>query len=481
MAKSKSSKPGGKIPPSHQLVIDFYKKCELKDGILASPTLYSQQKSGKILLWVIKLHSSNLTLNAVLNRESVPKAEFWSEYGQVDGKITISEKTIITEGKNIGRSNFTTPLTQALYDARGLYMKKIKSGSVEDKSNLISTDESLTLDRLCKISERENPSRVFASAYHSLSFNEEAKEYKNWKYINFPCTIQPKYDGTLMISVYHFCIKAHQVDPKFPGLDTYSRGRETVYGKNHPHIMIELYDILKKHIGLHLVGELWAPGFHLQDISGASRKQKSASEIMLNYNIFDCFKIDKPNLTFVERQKILKSIDFNTTTYLKLVPTEIVKNREELKIQYDKFIAEDLEGAIVRNQDSLYEFGLNKQKRSFTSMKLKPRFDDEYPVVGFTRGERGKEQRAIIWICAENDNGVTKRTGKILPLSERLTFNVTPNMPLEKRERIYTELEKNGELFCEKYYGKPYTISYSILSNENYLPQQGKGIRFRRG
>ena len=127
---------------------------------------------------------------------------------------------------------------------------------------------------------------------------------------------------------------------------------------------------------------------------------------------------------------------------------------------------DDYEGAIIRNSDSPYEVGVNKEKRSYQTLKLKPRFDAEFKVVDFKQGKKGKEKGAVIWICEAN--------GK--------EFSVTPNWPQEERYKWFKELQKTdkkGKTRFEKTWkGKMATISYATLSNDQ-LPQQPKFLRFR--
>jgi ATP-dependent DNA ligase len=251
--------------------------------------------------------------------------------------------------------------------------------------------------------------------------------------------------------------------------------------------------VLKKYPGLHLVGELWKKGFGLQDISGSSRRQLDSkikeAAIKLDFNIFDCFYLHEEQ-KFEDRQGILDDLFMdledhdkanNTESHVKMIETFTVKNKEQLLAKYEEFLADNLEGGVIRNLDSIYEAGIDKEKRSYTTLKIKPRPDAEWPVVGFKDGN-GKEAGAVIWVCAENDEGVTNRLNltqkdELPPISERKQFSVTPNMDYETRQKIFEKLT-NSKLFQEKIESQLLTINYSILSKD-YLPQQPKAIRFR--
>src|SRR5271170_2127832 len=283
-------------------VLEFSNLCTLKNGILVSPTLYSINKTGKYLLWTIfvgiantedenKLKKVNVMLEHYEDRRELQDHRagvYCTESGQEGGKITVSAKTVVFDGKNAGKANYTTPFTQAISDARSIYKNKIKKGYVEDKSILKPVDYIYTFEELAKVSERGNNSwRVFAMALHN---------YKKFSHkISFPATIQDKRDGTLFIAVHHPILPDKLLvdgNTKLKcKIDGYSRKRDTLDGQDH--VLIELYPIASKYPGLHFVGELWKEGYNLQDISGAARRKadsKLKSERIKSYfNIFDCF------------------------------------------------------------------------------------------------------------------------------------------------------------------------------------------------
>jgi hypothetical protein len=417
------------------------------------------------------------------DREELPDnaaGVYWTVSGQEGMKMTTSAKTIIFEGKYPGKKNYTTAFTQAVLEARSDFNKKIRKGYVRDKSVLKKPGETYTFEELTKVKERgEHPWRVFAMALH---------DYKKFNHkLTFPATIQDKRDGTLFLVVHHPLLpltrfwseNGKEIQLK---IDGYSRGRDAYEGQDH--ILIELYEVAKEYPGLHFVGELWKEGFGLQDVSGSARRKadsKRGERIKLNFNVFDCFYIEQPELGFMERQKILDEVfatdDAKKWKYVIRIPTQVVEDDKEVQKLYQSYLEKGLEGAVVRNTDALYEFGINREIRSYTTLKLKPREDDEWPVVGFTEG-KAKEAGAVIWIMAENESGVKERTGKLLPLDGRMTYTVTPNQETAVRQYIFDKLTKDPALFVSKVKGQLATISYSILSND-FLPQQPKFLHFR--
>ena len=115
------------------------------------PKLFSKlNNSNKIRFWDIYAFLLNNKEKIILTNDLTNLSNFnelkliypkvkmyiYTEYGQMNGKITITEPTIITEGKNIGRSNETSIFTQSLIHMRNLYLKKIKTGYSLKLSNI---------------------------------------------------------------------------------------------------------------------------------------------------------------------------------------------------------------------------------------------------------------------------------------------------------------------------------------------------------
>ena len=79
------------------------------------PTLYKRTSTGAVQQWTIAVANTTIT----------------TTYSQVGGAMQTTSNTI-TEGKNIGRSNATTPQQQAQLEAAAAHEKKRKSGYVAD-------------------------------------------------------------------------------------------------------------------------------------------------------------------------------------------------------------------------------------------------------------------------------------------------------------------------------------------------------------
>lgn len=456
-------------------IVDFAKLGKVEDKVLKMPMLYSRDKAGKFRLWQIV---AGLTAeevepdrddtdgawlesitwipvkNSFIERGELPDGAMGVYYtisGQEDGAVKITKPTYVKEGTNIGKKNYTTAFTGALRKVMTDYNHKIKKGSVTNKADVKMRNDKTTIEEL--IAEGDNKWRVFPMAFHSL------EKETNWKHIHFPAYIQPKYDGTRLIVVA-------VPEGKNIKIDNYSRGRETF---DVQHVTEILKEPLKDYPGVYIDGELWKKGFGLQDISGSSRQKvgKTGKQIELEFHVFDAFYLDK-QMGFDERTELLADIfrSINEAhpdqTTVVAVPTKIVKTKEEAIKIYEGFIKNNLEGAMIRNADSPYEYGLVKEERTYKSLKLKPREDAEYKISGYKEGA-GKNKGLVIWIC-DGPNG-------------KKQFSVSPNWTEEKRAEVFTALTKNPKLF-EKIRGQEATIQYSTISKDG-LPQQPKFLRFR--
>lgn len=478
------------IPANHQKVLEYRELVEYDDNILTFPTLYAKDKKGKSRVWTAFLTIEDSAGNTVAiedkfwDRQRLPdgyNVYTYVEYGMEGGKITTGARTLVKDGKNLIKKNFTTPFTQAMYNVIGDFEKHVKDGYTPNKSSLLGS--SATFDDLLARGG-DAPWRVFGMA---LGKADESK-------IEYPIYVQEKLDGTraMMVCDERF----HKERPGYCGdgigrteiiqfrVDMYSRGREPI--KSADHIIEEIWKTMKNYEDMYLDGEIWAPGYNRQDVSGRARRDKQAPE--MEFHIFDCFYIGN-EIPYHDRLDLLD--DFFSTLrddlghepkYIKRVETRLCKNRKEIDNMYKDVLSRGLEGLVLRPPNSPYEYGLNSEIRSNVTLKLKPREDAEWPVIAFASGERGKEVGAILFACAENDENVVKRMklgpdDVIPPLDQRLTFNVTPNWTYEYRYALYKHLSAHPEDF-DQIKNKFATIQYATLSKD-YLPQEPKMLRMR--
>ena len=477
-------------------------------------TLYSLNKAGKLLEWsvIVAVHDFNDEPVFIEPDDYINKTEYeegyagvlWTHKGHVDGVINDSDMTKITRGKNPGKQNFTTILTQALFEAKSLYENQVKKkGYTKNIEELEAMKKGITIEKLIESSSRgEKPWRLIAMALHAIVPNEA----KNWDKIKYPCKIQPKLDGIMMTLVYHPGLPVYLnlsastaysqyekfIETEYPNgltMDKFTRKKEDIQSNNH--ILLDYALVAKEYPGLYLVGELYNKDMKLQEISGICRRRDDEAEHdTLNFCVFDAYyydRSDEPYSVRYERIKNLytllqnkrKEFNINTEYGIRLIEAKNCPNKKSVLKWFDLFVSKKYEGAVVRNDDSVYEAGVIREIRVFHAMKLKNRYDKEWPVVDFKQGLKGKEVGAVIWICAQNDENQQEIThGLLPPLRDRDKFSVTPNLSYDERRAIFALLNSDQKFFKNHIYGKELTVNFSDFS-EKLLPAQPKALRFK--
>lgn len=311
------------------------------------PTLYKQATSGAIQQWAVSVSTNEIT----------------SIWGQVDGKLQATVD-VIKEGKNLGRSNATTPETQALAQAQQLFDAKLKEGYVEDFSLAQSTKNTLQ------------------AIEPMLAHPIEKKE----KYVSFPALAQPKLDGARCLAIM-----------KKGKVRLFSRSQKE--WTTMPHIVSEIEKLYGDKGDLILDGELYTD--KLSDdfnkiMSIIKRDDLHPDHKMVQYHLYD---VVGPG-TYLERTSILDKIE-QAGVYCKRVTTVKIASREALEAFQVKCVEDGYEGAIYRNPGGLYE-----HKRSTSLLKVKSFQDEEFEVLDTYEG-KGKLAGHIGGFVCKLPNGKT--------------------------------------------------------------------------
>jgi ATP-dependent DNA ligase len=240
---------------------------------------------------------------------------------------------------------------------------------------------------------------------------------------------------------------------------------------------LKVLKLLYSPANLFVDGELYLHGKSLNWISGQVRKE--GDEGTLEYWIYDCFFpaaiASGYQMTSKHRQEYLdmlfKSVNLK---YVKRVINYKVKKLSDIHKYRDEFLAEGYEGAIVRKDWTGYTYG-NNNYHSSNLVKVKPIYDAEFKVVGFTQGTKGKDVGALIWICEVDPEHVIDPADK--------TFNVVPkDMTYEERYKIFEllNLKSGPENNFNKYVnGKYLTVEFPERSKKTGKPSQAKALNFR--
>ena len=209
--------------------------------------LFKRTSAGKVQIWEIRVEpnddgSGTLIIN----------------HGLVDGKKQESSETI-TEGKNVGKKNETTPYQQAVAEARSRWNKQ------RDRRHYGLTVEESEAKRAAA------PMLAQEYSKHGSKVDWEGRVYA-----------QPKFDG-------HRCLISRTAE----GAMMFSRGGELI--ESCPHIAEDVAAAMP--IGSVLDGELYIHGEPLNKIGSYIRRKQEMSE-QLKFMAYD---YANPSLQFARR------------------------------------------------------------------------------------------------------------------------------------------------------------------------------------
>lgn len=421
-------------------------------------------------------HKWTITVKLLLKKDYIPitldmldrpatvmsanhKAEITVESQQVSGKIRDVVPTFVNSGKNLGKSNETNCITQAIRDALSLYNKQQK----RVKSTIDTFDLNPPPMLVKKIGETQ------AATFTDATFADGV-------------TVQRKLNGV------HFVMSANSPD--------HVSNRYSRTGANYPgqeQIVSEMMQMIATNYAAvldgskmqvpYFDGELYVHGKTLNWISGQARR--SDDDGVLEFHIFDVFfPFDKTagfDMESRDRQLYLDKFFENNQHVLHPHVVRVknfpVKSLAEINMLAKQFLKEQYEGAIARKDKSGYQYGYGNYHSS-NLVKIKPILDDEFIVVGYAQGTRGKDVGAVIWECEVSDS--------VNPSDKRFTV-VPKDMTYEERYAIFKCL---GELvdgakgskitrFDRDVKGLPLTVEYSEISTKTGKPLQAKALTFR--
>lgn len=381
-------------------------------------TLYGEATTGKAKQWAIRVFERTAAAGSAVG-------VIETTFGYVDGKLQTNEK-VISEGKNIGKKNETTPLQQAINEAKSAWTKKKESGYAPTDDDDVDMDgDSSTVSGAGargKGVDNDVPSPMLAHDYN-----------KRGKSIKFPCFVQRKFDGTRCVGM--------------PGKGLFSRNR-----KSYPHLEHIVDELNRLPETFVLDGELYSDELTFQEIVGLVKRETlkkgdDEKQKKIKFHVYDMIRDDmtydmrRTNLLLMFRQYKFK--------YIVPVATELCESEDKMKELHSNYVAEGFEGIMLRNKAGAYS-----NNRSIHLQKFKEFFDAEYEIVGYEEG-KGLEEGCVIWTCKT---------------SEGKTFSCRPRGTREER----TELYLNGD----DYIGQMLTVRYQEMTDSN-IPRFPVGITFR--
>ena len=329
------------------------------------PTLYKLDSKGKTREW-----------NIIVDADS-----FWTEAGIVGMKMNTAKPTIC-KGKNIGRSNETSPEQQAEAEAQAKWDKKRKDGYCQNIED-VSTKK----------------------FYEPMLAHDYAK-YSGQ--LRFPLHCQPKLDGIRCII-------------RLEDNEVVARTRKGRLVETIPHILQDLRGFFQQYPETILDGELYNHEYrnNFNTIVSLVRKQKpiksssdtdktfnkksfewekalKRSKKSVQYWIYDCPRVDflKENHFFTVRLAHLKHyFSFVYSKYIRLVETAEIFSQKSLDETYGYYLDKEFEGQMIR-LDEGYE-----QKRSKHLLKRKEFQDKEYKVIDIEEGNGNRQGTAKHLVC----------------------------------------------------------------------------------
>lgn len=308
------------------------------------PTLYRRASGGELRVWSIRTVGSTI----------------YTTHGVEHGKMQIDDDTI-TAGKNIGRSNETTPVEQAQLEAQSKWERKQKSGYHSDRNEALKGE----VDREFVAGDVEP---MLAHPFK-----------KHGHKITWPAFVQPKLDG-------HRCIAIVNDDGS---VSLWSRTRKPIVGA--PHIAAEL-ERLDMPIGTVLDGELYNHDYRdsFESLTSLIKTAPAEGEenTDLQYHVYDMVSSEP----FSARHDHLE-IWLSTGKLVRFVETVWAENEDAMREWFSLYLSEGYEGAMVRVADSPYV-----GKRSYHLQKVKEFDDAEYLVVDVVEG-RGRMAGKAVFVC----------------------------------------------------------------------------------
>lgn len=377
-------------------------------------TLYSINHKKDILIWIIE----------VINYS------FWAKirikYGQLYGSL-ITTNYNIKEGKNIGKSNETDYLTQAILDAESRVRKQIRKGYKENIEQLTSNRQDNEGDNKPMLAQKFKPDKF-----------------------KYPALIQPKLNGVRVM------VRFKYVDEGLFGktLRCIIKSREGVEYTGVKHLNDILISLVTKNNinpdDIILDGELYCHKMYLQDIRSACVKENIDSN-KIQLWLFDIASDNSQHERIKILQDIYKVFSYSHKNNIVLTPTHEIYSDDMALIAAEEYIKIGYEGAMLRDKDATYQYG----KRSRYLVKIKKVKYDTFKIIDVipTDKDMYAGKPIALFVCKNDIND--------------LTFVVTPAKSKADRSIILDHKEE--------YIGKYITVSYFERTKDG-IPFHANGI-----
>lgn len=379
------------------------------------PVLYKRASTGRLLFWAISVERNAIVIT----------------FGQMGGKNQKTTDTILS-GKNVLRSNATTPEQQAGLEAQSQWEKKVKKGYVQDPDAAMAGEVDTAV--------------ITGGIDVMLAHRYDEQGHK----IVYPAYAQPKLDG-------HRCVAI----VKNGKCTLWSRTRKPITGV--PHVIRDIEEALRFMFGpaasdadLIFDGELYTHDYRdkFEELTSFIRQvtPKPGHEVV-QFHIYDTPSCETDYTGRLDW--LYQFFAVNPQNSLVMVETREVADEDELMLAFDRFLELGYEGAMARNAGGRYV-----GKRSYDLLKLKEFLDGEYPCIAVEEG-RGKFVGHAIFVCT-----------------------VDPNNPTDSNTEFRAKM-KGDTVELKKYWddptlavGKMVTVKYQGLT-KNGIPRFPVALRIR--
>lgn len=301
------------------------------------PQLYMKASTGKVKQWQV---------TAGVDENDIAYIE--KSHGLKGHKIQTNRK-LVKKGKNIGRSNETSPYEQACLKAKSAYNKQLDKGY------------------------NENPDGGKQKVLPMLAqdFNKAGHR------IVYPAWCQPKLNGVRCLAKK---ISETEID--------YQSRKGKSYNGTLAHLTPHLLKCMET--GDIFDGELYIHGQTFQQIVRLVKKYRPGKTENLQYWVYD--HVDEQSRMIDRFSHVQAALDLGNGHTVIAVQTEEVSSMDGVKAFHDYVVKQGFEGAIIRNAEAVYAIN----KRSKDLQKYKEFFDKEVKIIGGKEGT-GLESGCVIF------------------------------------------------------------------------------------
>jgi len=407
-------------------------------------TLYKRNAQGKPLVWhavsdaveiIIeyglvggKLHMEYIPItlknaNELQSRVNAKRKEGYKELSEL--KDSLSDDAIKIAENAYTQLNDAKPLIYVL----NTYLPKYST-----------TSEGFVLPMLAKVLEDNKP------------FDKYGTMLGQWKIDGLRCIIGAEQNGMDLFNPIHLTYHSRTGEDwthKMSWMD------EILL----PKISKELLDMMLEE-GACLDGELYLPGYAVNDINSFVKNTQLPQHYKLQYWCYDIacenmsaearFKFKDNNLESVGMTYFnTKEEHLNNTKQFVVLPTWVqIDSYEDAIIHRNQFIDLGFEGLILRNPSAEYQFG----KRNQAMFKFK-KVDDGKFIIADIKSEH-KRSNLPLFVCFNDINDEL--------------FECSINKPQDVQREILANKDK--------YIGKYMLVEFRARSGVNQVPFHARGI-----